>query len=125
MIYRVVISFPAPVTASVFPPIIRAGVGSYFNIYCTATGSPAPSIIWSKLGGQLSPRAVISNGRLMIANASNTDSGIYKCTAYNSLGSSSDTANVSITGTIVFLFQLFLIHICISLCNNSSANCPL
>ena len=54
---------------------------------CHVTGSPTPEVEWSKVGGRLSPQAVVEDGKLKLLNATKQDEGEYECTAKNTVGS--------------------------------------
>ena len=94
---------------------------------CEAIGYPPPIVVWNRNNGTLSDRVSVSdsvsvptgNGNvtrvsvnLTITNASREDTGVYTCSANNSIGS--DNRNVSITVQC----KLFLIlHVIITLQN--------
>ena len=96
--------------------------GNSVTIKCETLGYPPPSIIWNKVNGILSDRISVSDSvsvptgygnvtrvsvNLTITNASREDTGVYTCSANNSIGS--DSSNVSITvqcKLFVVLFQL-------------------
>ena len=80
------------------------------TINCEALGYPPPSITWSGLDETLSDRVSVSDSvhvptgygnvtrvsvNLTITNASRKDTGVYTCSANNSVGS--DSSNVSVT----------------------------
>ena len=57
---------------------------------CNATGQPQPQVTWSRSEGSLPElRAIIDDAELTILNVSLNDSGLYICTATNSVGSNS------------------------------------
>ena len=79
------------------------------TITCKALGYPPPTVVWSRINGILSDRVSVSdsvsvptgNGNvarvsvnLTITNASREDTGVYTCSANNSIGS--DTRNINI-----------------------------
>ena len=83
--------------------------GGNIVITCEALGYPPPTIVWSRSNGALSDRMIVNdsviiptgNGNvsrvgvnLTLTNADREDTGLYQCTASNSVGS--DTGNVSI-----------------------------
>ena len=84
--------------------------GTTTTITCEALGYPPPTIVWSKTNGILSDRVSVSesvsvptgygnvtrvNVNLTIANTSREDTGMYMCSANNTVGS--DERNVNIT----------------------------
>ena len=84
--------------------------GNLINFNCEAIGYPPPSIMWNRIEGNLSDRVSVServsvpigNGNvtrvsvnLTITNAYREDTGVYTCSANNSIGS--DNRNFSIT----------------------------
>ena len=77
------------------------------TIVCEAFGYPPPTVVWNRINGILSDRVSVSdsvsvptgNGNvtgvsvnLTITNASREDTGVYTCSANNSIGS--DSKNV-------------------------------
>ena len=79
-------------------------------ITCEALDNPPPTVVWNRIDGSLSDRVSVSdsvsvptgNGNvtrvsvnLTITNAYREDTGVYTCSANNSI--SSDSKNVSIT----------------------------
>ncbi|GCB67129.1 hypothetical protein scyTo_0010207 [Scyliorhinus torazame] len=64
--------------------------GMSVTLLCESSGSPKPTLIWSK-GGKLLPRhdprrSIDANGNLQIPSPSSGDSGVYTCTATNVAG---------------------------------------
>ena len=92
------------------------------TINCAVLGYPPPSITWSGPNGILGNRVSVSDSvsvptgygnvtrvsvNLIITNSSREDTGVYTCSANNSIGS--DSSNVSITvqcKLFVLLLQL-------------------
>ena len=83
--------------------------GDTTTITCEALGYPPPRVVWSRINGILSDRVSVSdsvtvptgNGNvtrvsvnLTITNTSREDTGVYTCSANNSI--SSDSRNVNI-----------------------------
>ena len=79
-------------------------------VTCEAFGYPPPTVVWNRINGILSNRVSVSDSvsvptgygnvtrvsiNLTITNASREDTGVYTCSANNSIGS--DSSNVSIT----------------------------
>ena len=80
------------------------------EIMCEAIGNPPPTVVWNRINGILSDRVSVSDSvsaptgcgdvarvsvNLIITNASREDTGVYTCSANNSIGS--DSSYVSIT----------------------------
>ena len=89
------------------------------TVTCEALGYPLPTIVWSRLDGNLSDRVLVSDSvsvptgygnvtrvsvNLTITNASREDTGEYMCSANNSIGS--EERDVSITVQCKFLNQV-------------------
>ena len=95
-------------TSPVNDTIVREG--NTTTITCEAFGYPPPTVVWNRINGILSDRVSVSDSvsvptgygnvtrvsvNLTITNASREDTGVYTCSANNSIGS--DSSNVSIT----------------------------
>ena len=98
---------------------------NHITITCEALGYPPPKIVWNRANGILHDEVSVSdnvsvptgNGNitrvsvnLTITNASREDTGVYTCSANNSIGS--DDRNVSITVQCKFV----CVYVCIK-CN--------
>ena len=96
--------------------------GGYIVLTCGAIGYPPPTIIWSKANGVLSDRMTVNDSvivptgygnvssvsvNLTLTNAYREDTGLYQCTANNSVGN--DTGNISITVQCKYMYNWFLI----------------
>ena len=79
-------------------------------VTCKVLGYPPPTVVWNRIDGHLSDRVSVSDSvsvptgygnvtrvsvNLTITNAYREDTGVYTCSANNSIGS--DNRNVSIT----------------------------
>ncbi|XP_041377591.1 basement membrane-specific heparan sulfate proteoglycan core protein-like isoform X3 [Gigantopelta aegis] len=62
-------------------------VGDRVDFECIVSGTPRPTVHWSKLEGQLPASAVIGEGILIIPEVHPEDAGTYRCTATNEAGS--------------------------------------
>ena len=95
-------------------------------IKCNAVGYPPPTVVWNRINGILSDRVSVSdsisvpNGygnvtrvsvNLIITNVSREDTGVYTCSANNSIGS--DSSNVNITVQCKYLIMYFSLTIMI------------
>ena len=98
--------------------------GNTTTITCEAFGYPPPIVQWHRIDGTLSDRVLVSDSvsvptgygnvtrvsvNLTIINASREDTGVYMCSANNSVGN--DIINTSITVQCKFVIYLF----CLSL----------
>ncbi|XP_052450997.1 basement membrane-specific heparan sulfate proteoglycan core protein isoform X26 [Carassius gibelio] len=62
-------------------------VGSSVEFECHAIGDPEPTVRWSKVGGSLPDHVEIKGNILRIDHVVESDSGQYRCTATNNVGS--------------------------------------
>ena len=65
---------------------------------CNATGIPSPFIIWERPDSRMPSTAQVIGSTLTIADVGNKDSGVYRCTASNTEGSASATAQLDVIG---------------------------
>ena len=92
--------------------------GNNITITCEATGIPLPTIVWTVNGRVLmsdSVNTTTGNGvvlrvtdTLTIMNVSREHTGVYTCSANNSVGS--DNSNITITVQCKFLLRVFIVH---------------
>ena len=116
---------------SISDTIVREG--SITTITCEAFGYPPPTVVWNRINGILSDRVSVSDSvsvptgygnvtrvsvNLTITNASREDTGVYTCSANNSIGS--DSSNVSIT--VQCKFDNFSYVLLQSDCNLNAVN---
>lgn len=83
------------------PHDIRAPAGSSVEIPCKADGEPQPSVSWTKDDVSLVEdrhHKVHRTGNLRIYNIEPEDSGVYRCTATNTLGEDGAQAILTVTG---------------------------
>lgn len=73
----------ARITSS-FPEVVTVRSGESVQLQCDATGPPKPDVYWTKGSTRVGNS---TSAILKIANASQQDSGIYRCHAVNHLGS--------------------------------------
>ena len=79
---------------------------SDLNVYCGASGKPAPNIAWIRVFENGSESQMLHTGASWnIVNISKTDAGKYRCTANNGVGSS-----VSHTITVYVLCKFAMQH---------------
>ena len=66
--------------------------GDNLTIRCVASGHPLPLVTWSKAEGDLPiARTIVRDAELLILNVTLDDTGLFVCSATNSLGSNSST----------------------------------
>ena len=97
------------------------------TITCEAFGYPPPSVWWDRIDETLSDRVSLSDNvsvptgygnvtrvsvNLTITNTSREDSGVYMCSANNSVGE--DIINISITVQCKFCDYLPILCTCIN-----------
>ena len=99
-------------TATIASPLNDTIVreGNTTTVICEAFGYPPPTVVWNRINEILSDRVSVSDSvsvptgygnvtrvsvNLTITNVSREDTGVYTCSANNSIGS--DSSNVSIT----------------------------
>ena len=91
--------------------------GNNGSITCTATGYPVPTVVWQNSDGSslsnnrlVSGRPVISSTgvgnvssvsvELMVIGAMRVDTGMYRCSASNSVSSTTRNINISVRGEL-------------------------
>ena len=107
------------VQPDIITPLINETVideGMNISFTCESVGIPLPTIVWSRTNGALSDRVSVSDNitslvedcnvmkvsvNLTIMNASREDTGVYICSASNSIGS--DRSDVSVTVRCKFI----------------------
>ncbi|XP_051735859.1 basement membrane-specific heparan sulfate proteoglycan core protein isoform X14 [Ctenopharyngodon idella] len=62
-------------------------VGNSVEFECHAIGDPEPTVSWSKVGGSLPDHVEVRGNILRIDQVTESDSGQYRCTATNNVGS--------------------------------------
>ncbi|XP_008577945.1 PREDICTED: immunoglobulin superfamily member 10 [Galeopterus variegatus] len=99
-----IVAYPPRITSRP-PRSILTRTGAAFQLRCVALGIPKPEITWEMPDHSLLSVASISRmqsellsprGTLVIQNPQTSDSGIYKCTARNPLGSDYATTYIQI-----------------------------
>ena len=56
------------------------------TLECIADGEPTPSITWTKVYANDSDSGVLETGNQFVLENNRNNSGIYRCTAYNGIG---------------------------------------
>ena len=106
--------------------------GNNGSITCTATGYPVPTVVWQNSDGSSltnnrlvsgSPVNILSIGignvtsvsvELMVIGAMRVDTGMYRCSANNSV--SGTTRNINITVQCKLQFMTTYVCICVTIC---------
>lgn len=73
--------------------------GSSVEIRCDATGSPTPTIKWTKVGEPLSPNTQQHGSVLILQNVQMQDRGVYVCVATNNLGIAQGSSMIEVERT--------------------------
>ena len=115
----------APITTPIEGQQFNITEGSNGSITCTATGYPVPTVVWQNSDGStLSNNRLVSGDpvnisptgvgnvtsvsvELMVIGAMRVDTGMYRCSANNSIGSD---AAVNISLIIQCKCLMYLIH---------------
>ncbi|XP_050528636.1 papilin isoform X2 [Daktulosphaira vitifoliae] len=96
--------FTIPVQVNISMPVTKFGVGGDLIIPCAVDGYPIPTVVWYK-DGQLvhnSERTQTNeNHELVVIRTSASDSGEYKCVAYNAYNTAEKSVFVTIEGLYI------------------------
>ena len=102
--------------------------GSSGSITCTATGYPVPTVVWQNSNGSsLSNNRLVSGSplymstgvgnvtsisvELMVIGALRVDTGMYRCSANNSVGSTTRNINITVQCKLQFMTTyVYFIH---------------
>ena len=72
---------------------LTAKQGDDVTLTCKVEGTPRPTILWTKVGEELSNRGVSVNMEtLVLRNVAVSDRGVYVCTVENNAGTSRGSA---------------------------------
>ncbi|KAK6966048.1 basement membrane-specific heparan sulfate proteoglycan core protein, partial [Biomphalaria glabrata] len=87
---------PESPTVRIEPPSIRVQEGQRVELVCVVTGSPRPTIKWTKGNTDTLPPHIITDreGRLIIESVSPSDRAAYYCIAENYVGTSRTRATI-------------------------------
>ena len=92
-----VLAYRGPPSVRIEPEEQTIGQGSRAEVRCIVSGNPQPSIVWSKVGEDLSsPNLVVSGALLSLRAAAVSDRGMYICTAENPGGSARASAIIEV-----------------------------
>ena len=96
--------------------------GTNGSITCTATGYPVPTVVWQNSdGSSLSNNRLVSGSpvisstvvgnvssvsvELMVIGALRVDAGMYRCSANNSINSTTRNISIMVQCKLAFLFK--------------------
>ena len=90
----------SPPHVIVSPSTVTLNESVTARLLCSVTGNPRPRIEWTKEGGSLpgNRTTVTDLGELLIKNVGLEDSGRYKCSARNILGTAEGFGQLSVQG---------------------------
>jgi len=90
--------FRAPPQVIVQPEQQTIGQGEDLVLTCSASGDPRPSVIWTKVGEEISasPRISVEGTSLRIRGAAVADRGMFLCTATSAGGSARGSGIVEV-----------------------------
>ncbi|XP_064610527.1 LOW QUALITY PROTEIN: basement membrane-specific heparan sulfate proteoglycan core protein-like [Liolophura sinensis] len=95
-------STSSPPEVRIEPRYQTVEVGNPVEFRCIATGSPQPTVEWSKGGtGQLTPGATFDGGVFRIASVTRADEAEYYCKATNTAGTTTVRTILYVTGESV------------------------
>ena len=60
------------------------------TLECTADGEPTPNIVWTKVYAHGSDSGVLGIGNQFVLETNRNNSGKYRCTAYNGIGTTTN-----------------------------------
>ncbi|XP_042264744.1 basement membrane-specific heparan sulfate proteoglycan core protein isoform X3 [Thunnus maccoyii] len=92
----IMLDVETPPYATSLPDDVAVRVGEVIRLQCLAHGTPPLTYTWTKVDGNLPPRAQVNGGDLQINLATAEDAGSYKCVAGNKVGSSEVVAKVTV-----------------------------
>ena len=84
---------PVPPKLDVHPVNTTVNETGTVNLFCNATGIPAPHITWTKVG---SKKKYSENESLVIDGVDKKDSGMYMCRASNEAGNTTAKVFVNV-----------------------------
>ena len=104
--------------------------GNNGSITCTATGYPVPTVVWQNSdGSSLSNNRLVSGSpvisstgvsnvtsvsvELMVIGAMRVDTGMYRCSANNSINYTTRNININVQGTVHLKCNFAHVRMCI------------
>ncbi|XP_050439361.1 papilin isoform X2 [Adelges cooleyi] len=96
--------FTVPVRVNITMPVTTFGVGGDLTVPCSVDGYPTPSVVWYKddqLVRNTERTQTTENNQLVVVHTNSSDSGVYKCVAYNAYSSDEKSVNITIEGLYI------------------------
>ena len=66
------------------------------TLECIADGEPTPNITWTKVHTNDNDSGVLETGNQFVLETNRSNSGTYRCTAYNGIGSTAPNRTVKV-----------------------------
>ena len=83
----------------VAPPSLTVNESEAASMQCSASGNPAPAMVWTRVNGSLpGRRSAVFGGKLEVHKSRMNDSGLYQCEATNILGAARKQVKLVVNG---------------------------
>ena len=83
----------------VAPPSLTVNESEAASMQCSASGNPAPAVVWTRVNGSLpAARSAVFGGKLEVHKSRMNDSGLYQCEATNILGAARKQVKLVVNG---------------------------
>ena len=83
----------------VTPPTLTVNENDAASMQCSASGNPAPAVVWTRVNGSLPARlSAVFGGKLEVHKSRMNDSGLYQCEATNILGAARKQVKLVVNG---------------------------
>ena len=82
--FVIYLSDPPELNVSGDVVVIEGGLS--VTLVCTADGEPIPNITWTRLRANETDSGVVATGNQFVLENNRNNSGTYRCTAYNAIG---------------------------------------
>jgi len=94
----------SPPAIVVSPVTLTVNEGGTALFQCSASGNPEPAVAWSKLNSQSQiTQSAVSGGKLELKKVTESDSGVYQCSARNILGNSQEVVRLTVNGEFLVI----------------------
>ena len=88
-------------TVAVSPPKMTVRKSKPVSFQCSVSGNPKPVSTWSKLEGKSEKiLSATTDGKFILPNAADSDSGVYKCLASNIQGQAHALVRLAVNGKL-------------------------